>query len=132
MLYRALRRGTIAKALLGKEPFHRVEVRTRLEHHGSSYGGWSILAQSLDRDSIVYSFGIGTDASFDLSLMDTYDCEVHAFDPTPTSCEWVAEHISSPRFHMNPIALADSNRHLRFYCPIRMRRTKFQRAPPPA
>lgn len=119
MLYRALRRGTIVKALTGREPFHRCDDRRPLEFHGTGYGGWSILRDSLTAGSRVYSFGIGQDASFDLSLIRKYGCRVQAYDPTPSSVAWVQSTILEPRFCMHPVALADRDQTVRFYLPDR-------------
>lgn len=115
--YRAFRRLTIGKALVGREPFHQVDRSLPLEHHGSPYGGWSILANSLSSNAIVYSFGIGHDASFDLSLAEKYGCIIHAYDPTPSSLEWVKSTIQEPRFVMKAVAIADSDRILHFHTP---------------
>ena len=38
--------------------------------------------KDLNSKSVVYSIGIGTDASFDLELINTFNCEIYGFDPT--------------------------------------------------
>lgn len=47
-----------------------------------SEGGWTYCPQLLNRESIVYSFGVGDDISFDLSLIQRTGATVFAFDPT--------------------------------------------------
>ena len=76
------------KVLLGKEIFQGVEIKCRTEMHGTKYGGWSIIPEGITAASVVYSFGIGNDLSFDLSLIQKYGVTVHAFDPTPDSIAW--------------------------------------------
>ena len=107
----------IGKVLLGREPFHRLDIKLPTEHHGTPYGGWSIVRDSLTANSIVYSFGIGQDASFDLSIIERYGCRVHAYDPTPASLAWVQRNIDDPRFQIEPLALGDHDGRLKFYLP---------------
>jgi hypothetical protein len=71
----------------------RVVASVRVEcpqvHHGS-YGGWVVNPELIRADSVVYSFGLGEDVSFDLALIETYGVEVHGFEPDPRSLEWLA------------------------------------------
>ena len=54
-----------------------------METLGTNYGGWSIPINSkLDKNSIVYSGGVGEDMSFDLKLEDKYKCKIFLIDPT--------------------------------------------------
>lgn len=106
-----------AKILLGREIRLRAQLRVETEFHGSSYGGWSIKKDSLSDRSRVISVGIGEDASFDLSLIEKYDCHILALDPTPKSIKWVRENITTPRFHFEPLALGESDGQLRLYLP---------------
>ena len=85
-----------------------------LERLGSSYGGWVIPSDLVDRESIVYSGGVGEDVSFDLALIARTGCTVWAFDPTPRSIEF-ARHIGEPRFHFLPFGLWSSDCTQRFY-----------------
>jgi FkbM family methyltransferase len=55
---------------------------------GSAYGGFRCLPQLLQPDSIVYSFGMGTDISFDLALIEQRGVHVHSFDNSPVSNAW--------------------------------------------
>ena len=117
MIYRAVRRFNVLKAMVGREPFHWVETNIATEFHGSSYGGWAIAKNSLNQDSVVYSIGIGQDASFDQSLMDRYGLRVYAYDPTPKSIEWVRSNLQDERFLFQPIALSDNDGVLNFHEP---------------
>jgi FkbM family methyltransferase len=109
MLYRAARRFNFFKALLGREPFHWLDQRMKTEYHGSSYGGWALLKDSLNENSVVYSLGVGQDVSFDLSVINRYQNKVYAYDPTPKSVEWVSDNIREPRFIFQPIAAGPSD-----------------------
>jgi len=54
-----------------------------MEKLGTNYGGWHIpIDIKLDKNSIVYSAGVGEDISFDLLLSDKFDCNIVLIDPT--------------------------------------------------
>lgn len=54
-----------------------------LQHLGTEYGGWTIPSTLLNADSICYCVGAGEDISFDIALINTFNCRVFCFDPTP-------------------------------------------------
>ncbi len=41
------------------------------------------------KDMVMYSFGIGTDCSFDLEMIQKYGINVYAFDPSPASIDYI-------------------------------------------
>lgn len=57
--------------------------------YGSNYGGFYVNTDLLNQDSIVYSFGIGKDISFDLCCIKRHHCKVFAFDPTPKAIRFI-------------------------------------------
>lgn len=77
------------------------------EHFGSQYGGWDVATDYINLDSIIYSFGIGTDASFDSEIINRYQVVVHTFDPTPKSIDWVKKQDFSDNFILHEYGLAD-------------------------
>jgi FkbM family methyltransferase len=105
------------RSWLGRDVFIQGDVRVPVEHHGSAEGGWAISQDSLGPKSVVYSVGIGEDASFDLSLIRKYGCSVHAFDPTPKALEWAARNCQDERFQLLPVALAKYDGSLRLFLP---------------
>jgi FkbM family methyltransferase len=105
------------RVLLGKEVRVPIELSRPSEFHGSQNGGWTILANSLGADSVVYSFGVGEDASFDLSLIKKYACRVFGFDPTPKSIAWVRREIRNELFQFHALAISDQDGVLRLFCP---------------
>lgn len=113
-------KSTIKKALkhlLGRDLWIRTDMSLPTRFYGSRYGGWSVVRDSVGPDSIVYSFGIGEDASFDLELIRSTACVVHGFDPTPKSLEWVGNNIEEPRFQMHPWALGTEDGTLTLWLP---------------
>ncbi|MBI5405857.1 hypothetical protein HY972_02375 [Candidatus Kaiserbacteria bacterium] len=69
------------------------------------YGGWEMDTAGLDKDSVVYSFGIGHDASWDEMMIRRFGCAVQAFDMTPSSIEWIASQTLPPQFKFHPYGL---------------------------
>ena len=58
-------------------------LNSLLKSFGSGYGNFFILDGILNEKSIVYSFGVGEDISFDVELTNFYKCHMHLFDPNP-------------------------------------------------
>ncbi len=114
-LLRRLKR--LLRAGMGKDFFPRVQVHFRTIRLGSEYGGWSIIAESLSSESIVYSFGVGNDISFDLALIDRFGLTVHAFDPTPDSIDWVRKQSISDRMVFHEFGLSDVDGEVMFRPP---------------
>jgi FkbM family methyltransferase len=85
--------------------------------YGSSYGGWSVYPKALNSQSIVYSFGVGEDISFDLDLMRHHNCPVYAFDPTPRSIAWVKTQSLPPEFHLQEYGIATYDGTADFFAP---------------
>ncbi len=106
-----------AKRWLGLELNMRPQICVPREMHGGNDGIWCITPR-ISRDSIIYSFGIGTDISFDLSLIETYGCAVHAFDPTPKSLAWLAAQDTPAELRVIPCGLADYDGKARFNPPV--------------
>jgi FkbM family methyltransferase len=96
----------IVNTCLGKDIIPRVDITVKTRRFGSGYGGWIVVHEKLDADSVVYSFGIGEDVSFDTDIIDTFGLTVHAFDPTPKSIEWVKTQNLPDKFRLHEYGLA--------------------------
>lgn len=103
------------KRLVGKELRLRPDIRIA----AIKDGGWWFHPTTLAGDSIVYSLGIGEDVDFDLMLIDRFGCEVHAFDPTPSTVDWIAQRELPSRFHFHPWAITARDGTLQLYPRIR-------------
>jgi FkbM family methyltransferase len=85
---------------------------------GSKYGGFYIFPNSLSENSIIYSFGIGDDISFDISLIKKFNCKIFAFDPTPKSIYYINDNfISLSNFHFFDYGLSNISGLQNFYLP---------------
>lgn len=95
---------------------HAVCGKTEL---GSGGGAWTACLDGIGEGSIVYSFGAGTDISFDLDLNARTGAQVHIFDPTPRAIDWMHRQTlpSGVSFHEYGIGAFDGT--IRFYPPRR-------------
>lgn len=91
-----------------RPPLHQPTVKLPYTFIGSVYGGWPLLNET-SRGSLIFSFGVGEDISFDLGSIDKHSCQVHAFDPTPRSQKWVSEQRLPAEFCFHPEGLAGKN-----------------------
>jgi FkbM family methyltransferase len=108
----------IYRQFFRNQPKYKITYKTKTERHGTVYGGWNIIPNSLNGDSIVYSFGLGEDISFDLSIIKKYGCLVHGFDPTPQVTEWLKTQDLTDKFKFHPIGLSHEDGILTFYAPV--------------
>lgn len=99
-------------AARGRIAFAWVEKRLPTRFFGSDYGGWEVYTKPLTPDSIVYSFGIGHDHSFDIALIEAVGCNVYAYDPTPGLVEHFAATEKNPKFIFRPVGLDASDREV--------------------
>lgn len=72
----------------------------------------------LNSKSIIYSFGVGTDISFDLHLIEKFNAKVYAFDPTPKSINWVKSLKLPDNFIFHPLGIDAQDGKKDFFLPI--------------
>jgi len=109
----------LLKTCIGRDLFLGEQIAVRRERHGSDYGGWWIHPDPLGPQSIVYSFGVGDDITFDLRLIEKFGACVDAFDPTPRSIAWVRAQNLPVQFRFHPIGVADFDGEEEFHPPPR-------------
>jgi FkbM family methyltransferase len=115
-IYHLIRR--IIKGVMGKDVLIFPDCKKiKYEMLGSDYGGWPAVREVLERDSIVYSVGVGDDISYDLALIDNCSVNIHAFDPTPRSCEWIRKQILPGQLHFYNYGLSDYDGEQEFIAP---------------
>jgi FkbM family methyltransferase len=93
--------------IVGRDLRYFPQVRVRNEHLGSRYDGKQVCTDDITSESIVYSFGIGRDISFDLALIDRFGAHVYAFDPTPVSKIWLDKQTLPEKFHFFDYGVAE-------------------------
>lgn len=84
---------------------------------GTEYGGFSLITTNMSSESIVYSFGIGEDTSFDTELINAFGCRVIGFDPTPKSLKWLEKQALPEKYSYQAVGLADYDGTMTFALP---------------
>ena len=105
---------------LGIEP---VSCKTSALYGGDH--GWVVDESLLNRESVIYSVGVGSNIDFDLELINSFGATVHAFDPTPRSIEWVKSQKLPKHFIFHPFGLSAENGHMDFFPPSKASSTHF-------
>ena len=105
------------KVLLKKEYSFKTDVQLNKKWIGNDYGGFYIAADAVNQESVVYSFGIGEDISFDRDLIGLYSCTVHGFDPTPRSIDWIANQEVPAGFVFHSYGIDVVNGEKTFFLP---------------
>lgn len=105
------------RALTKKSPWVSCEVSVKKQWIGSKNGGFYVHSEHLNENSVIYSFGIGHDISFDKGLIEQYSCNVFGFDPTPKSIAWVKKQDEIPGFNFIPVGISDKCGELSFFLP---------------
>jgi FkbM family methyltransferase len=78
--------------LLKKLKFNEI---SNIIYMGSNYGGWSFFDDKDLENKIIISAGLGEDASFDIELINKYNCKIIAVDPTPRAIDHYNKIIKS-------------------------------------
>ncbi len=78
---------------------------------------YTIHAEELGPDSVVYSFGVGRDVHWDLEMIDRFELTVHAFDPSPLSVEWVRSADLPEKFVFHPYGIGATDGLITLYPP---------------
>ena len=105
---------------LGIEP---VSCKTSALYGGDH--GWVVDESLLNRESVIYSVGVGSNIDFDVELINSFGATVHAFDPTPRSIEWVKSQQLPKHFIFHPFGLSAENGHMDFFPPAKASSTHF-------
>jgi len=95
----------------------RPKLHVKKQWCGNQYGGFFITPNNLNENSVIYSFGIGEDISFDQELNSKFNCNIHMFDPTPKSIDWVKRQNLPINFKFYEYGLASETCLVDFFLP---------------
>ena len=107
------------RQLAGQEISVAIELSCECVSLGDAEGVWCIRPDLIDKNSVIYSFGVGEDVCFELALIKRFGATVHAFDPTPRSLQWIRSHPSVPQLILHELGIAAVDGKLTFYPPLR-------------
>ncbi len=88
-----------------------------LEYYGNELCGWSVNTENLNKDSIVYSVGVGKDITFDLELYNRFQCKIYLFDPTPEVKDWIKDQNLPENAVFLDYGIYDKNSSIEFFPP---------------
>jgi FkbM family methyltransferase len=103
--------------LTGTEIGYKAQVHKPMKWYGIVGAGFFVHEGAMSADSVVYSFGVGEDISFDNELIKNFNCKIYAFDPTPRSIDFVEKQPRSDNFVFYPYGLYNKDGFLKFYLP---------------
>ncbi|SMO80130.1 methyltransferase, FkbM family [Saccharicrinis carchari] len=101
----------------GKVKHFKITKRCKHLWYGGKYAGFYVCPDLLDEKSIVYSFGIGEDVSFDNTVIKKHACHVFGFDPTPKSIDWIYSQKTNKKFHFYKFGISDKSGFVDFFLP---------------
>jgi FkbM family methyltransferase len=104
------------KIFLRRELNYDLQIKKVVKWFGTRNAGFYVSTETLDKDSIVYSFGIGEDISFDEELIKGYDLKVYGFDPTPKAIQFITSKKLNG-FSFYKFGIHDSDGLIEFYLP---------------
>lgn len=103
--------------ITGKHGHLKKGVICNYTWYGNTYGGFYLCPEILDENSIVYSFGIGEDISFDNAVNNNIGCHVFGFDPTPKSIKWIKTQRIHEKFHFYEFGISNKSGFVDFFLP---------------
>lgn len=118
----------LVRTLRGHDLMPPVRVKCRKIRLGNDGANWSICPDDLHEKSVVYSFGVGTDISFDLELIRRFGVTVHAFDPTPRSVAWLRQQSLPGKFVFHEVGLGALDGVAKFSAPENIAHVSFSMA----
>jgi FkbM family methyltransferase len=92
------------------------EGHYEFERFGEGHAAWWVL-KDIEPGLVAYCGGVGQDATFDFDLAEKKGMEVHSFDPTPNSIEYM-QRENRARVNFHPWGMLDSDRTVRFHAPL--------------
>lgn len=106
------------KLLLKREYPFKIQTKIAFKWMGNLYGGFYAATQYVNKDSVVFSFGIGEDISFDTEISNLTKCTIHGFDPTPKSINWIKNNKELPEgFHFHEYGIDVHDGFVTFFLP---------------
>jgi FkbM family methyltransferase len=107
----------IVRAFLVRDLWQQRQVKCTELRLGDDGARWCICPDGLSVSSVVYSFGVREDVSFELELIRQFGVRVNVFDPTLRSIEWLRKQALPEKIHFYAYGLAEQDRTCKFSPP---------------
>lgn len=108
----------LIKLCLRKDIIVRTQINSKTSWFGNKHAGFFVCTDKLNNNSVVYSFGIGEDISFDLELIKHFHCTVYGFDPTPKSIKFIRNKKDLPNnYKLKEYAIYNYDGKIKFLMP---------------
>lgn len=105
------------KVLHKKEVYYPLQVRKNRFRSGNTFSSWTVCPDGLSNESLVLSFGVGKDISWETAIVRKYGCRILLFDPTPASIEWISRQELPPNMIFFSFGISDHDGTEKFYLP---------------
>lgn len=92
-------------------------IKCKYKWYGNFYGGFYACPTLLNKNSIIYSFGIGEDISFSRSIIKQFQCTIFGFDPTPKSINWIKNQDLPNGFNFYNFGIGNTTEIIKFFLP---------------
>jgi FkbM family methyltransferase len=68
---------------------NKLSIYRKTKYVGTNYGGWFILEDTVLKNGVILSAGVGEDISFDIDMLNQYQPKIILVDPTPKAIEHI-------------------------------------------
>jgi FkbM family methyltransferase len=106
---------SFSKKLLKRD--HTYVADNSIQWLGTEYGGFYLDKSLLGTSSNLFSFGVGEDISFDLSVSKLGIQRIYLFDPTPKSIDFIKGMNLPENFQFYPVGISDKDEYADFFLP---------------
>lgn len=123
------RLSTALRICTGKDERIKKDVKAHLRRFGDDCAAYCIDTERLNAKLnspntrsgggiVVYSFGVGEDATFERDIIEALGADVYAFDPTPKAMAYVERCMSAVGgFHFYPYGIDTKDGYTSFFLP---------------
>jgi FkbM family methyltransferase len=110
MMYKKMARGT-------KRSKEDYRLYNNIEWFGTDYGGFFLDKTLVSKKTVLFSFGIGTDISFDRCVANLGVRKLYLFDPTPKAIAFIKEQRLPDYYRFLSYGLSAKDETTEFFLP---------------
>ena len=119
---------TLVKKMVGELPFKYFFIKKRRlirefclknltdfdDQNIKTYYNYYLDSSLINKNSIIYSFGLSTNIKFEEQLAKDFNVNVHCFDPTPSSVNYMM-YINNLNLIYKPFGIYTEDKKIKFY-----------------